>query len=312
MSTLDPRLVGRISGRLARRQPRVTNSEARDTVARLRESAGQAPSIVAHVSGLDGASATARVPVRVVDRTRWAEAAAETFNSMLDVAHSGNAVQHSLVDSATNIVTSAGMGAGLSVMAANVLGQHDPFSPPDGRLILVAPNIVAFGRAYDLVPGDLALWVCVHELTHAAQFAQAPWLRDYVISRVTPLLNATDSSDFSLEEGPGGELTALMSLLEGHAEYVMNDVSRQMIPSLTKLKGAMTTRRAETNPLKTLVYKLTGMDLKMAQYATGNAFVRGVIAEAGTEGFNQIWADPLNAPSLAELSAPLSWVHRVL
>ncbi|MGO1592597.1 zinc-dependent metalloprotease, partial [Ancrocorticia sp.] len=175
-----------------------------------------------------------------------------------------------------------------------------------------APNIVAFGRAYDLVPGDLALWVCVHELTHAAQFAQAPWLRDYVISRVTPLLNATDSSDFSLEEGPGGELTALMSLLEGHAEYVMNDVSRQMIPSLTKLKGAMTTRRAETNPLKTLVYKLTGMDLKMAQYATGNAFVRGVIAEAGTEGFNQIWADPLNAPSLAELSSPLSWVHRVL
>ncbi len=318
MTTLDPRLVGRISGRLSGRQPEATNLEAREAVLQLRESARRAPAIVSEVSGLDSAAVTSEIPVHVVDRTRWAQAAAQSFNSVLDGAAgtgtltSARSRARSAFESASDLATSAGMGAGLSIMAASVLGQYDPFTGGSGRLVLVAPNIVAFGRSYDLDQSDLALWVSVHELTHAAQFAQAPWLRDYVISRVTPLINATDESELSLEEGPGGELTAIMSLLEGHAEYMMSDVSRRMIPTLHKLKRAMAQRRTESNPIKTALYKLTGMDLKMAQYATGGAFVEGVIKEAGIEGLNQLWTDPLNAPSPAELESPLAWVHRVL
>ncbi|MGO1858320.1 zinc-dependent metalloprotease [Ancrocorticia populi] len=343
MMNLDSRLVGRISGGLAGRQPPATTDEALQAAKHLRESAERAPSIVAEVSGLDQASFTSQIPVRVVDRTRWAEAAAQSFNAIARAAQPVTAANlsepfqstglptptqsgtsfseaattlreraQSGIESASDLATSAGMGAGLAVMASSVLGQYDPFTGTDGRLLLVAPNIVAFGRSYDLDQSDLALWVSVHELTHAAQFAQAPWIRDYVISRVRPVMNGTASDDFSLSEGPGGELTAIMSLLEGHAEYMMNNVSRRMIPSLTKLKRAMTERRTSSNPLKTFVYKLTGMDLKMSQYSSGKSFVQGVIDEAGIEGLNRLWDDPLNAPSPAELVSPLTWVHRVL
>ena len=37
-----------------------------------------------------------------------------------------------------------------------------------------------------------------------------------------------------------------------------------------------------------------------------------MIDEAGIEGLNRLWDDPLNAPSPAELVSPLTWVHRVL
>lgn len=306
MTNLDAKIVGKISRSLSGRQPSVTTDQARQIVAQLRDSARRAPQIVQEVAELETAHTTSEVPLFIVDRQRWAETATLSFNSIL------SAVETPAPDTVTkmgDLATSAGLGAGLSVMAASVLGQYDPFSD---RLALVAPNIVAFGRQYGLEPADLALWVSVHELTHAAQFAQAPWMRDYIISRVRPLLESSTADDFSLSQGPGGEITAIMSLLEGHAEYIMNQVPASAIPTRAHLEGAMRERRGHTNPIKALVQKATGMDLKMAQYSDGVAFVQGVIEEAGIEGLNQIWTDPLNVPSPEELTSPLTWVHRVL
>lgn len=331
MVPIDSRLVGKVSSLLSGRPPQANVNEARAVVAGLRAMAARAPEIVASVSGMEAAAITAHVPVHVVDRERWAQATAQSLNQILPV--DGSRSGGGAAGRATGRVSvgspflSVEVGAGLALMARNVLGQYDPFPPPvaagpsgmsepgpPGHLLLVAPNILEFQRTFDLDRRDLALWVAVHELTHAAQFAQAPWLRDYLISRARPLVAAAQSGseEFSLDSGPGGEITAIMSLLEGHAEYVMNAVPIALLPAKQRLVRSMKQRRGQASPVKKWLQHATGMDLKMAQYATGGAFVASVIQSAGIEGFNVMWEDPLNAPSPEEMSAPLAWVHRVL
>ena len=117
--------------------------------------------------------------------------------------------------------------------------------------------------------------------------------------------------DFWLESGPGGEISEIMSLLEGHAEYVMNAVPIALLPAKRRLLRAMKQRREQTSPLKRWLQQATGMDIKLAQYSAGGTFVSSVIASAGIDGLNVLWEDPLNAPSLEEISSPLTWVHRV-
>ena len=329
MVQIDPKLVGRVSSLLSGRPPQAESREARAVVAGLRAMAARAPQIVASVSGLESAAHTGDVPVYVVDRERWAQATAQSLSQVLEAGHGaahgiqGIGRQPSKGFGSPSPLLSTEVGAGLALMARSVLGQYDPLASaldsqageePPGRLLLVAPNILAFQRSFDLDRRDLALWVAVHELTHAAQFAQAPWLKDYLVSRARPLIESAQSGsgDFSLESGPGGEISAIMSLLEGHAEYVMNAVPIALLPAKRRLLRAMKQRREQSSPLKKWLQRATGMDIKLAQYSAGGTFVSSVIASAGIDGLNVLWEDPLNAPSLEEISSPLTWVHRVL
>jgi len=183
-----------------------------------------------------------------------------------------------------------------------------------GRLLLVAPNVRAFGAAYSLDRQDLALWICVHELTHAIQFAAAPWLTDYIHSRARALLELVEAPErpFTFDSGPGADLTALMSLLEGHAEFVMNEVPIARMPGKRHLIDAMKARREAGSPIAAFLQRAIGLDLKSAQYRDGVAFVREVVRQAGHEGLNAVWTNPLFAPSLEEIAAPSAWIRRVV
>ena len=68
--------------------------------------------------------------------------------------------------------------------------------------------------------------------------------------------------------------------------------------------------RLFTSGLLKLLDKLLGMDLKLRQYEQGKAFCDGVVARAGIEGLNRVWAGPENLPSVAELSDPDGWLQR--
>lgn len=326
MAHIDPTLVGKVSSVLTGRIPQAAPQEARAMVAGLRAMARRAPDIVAAVSKMDAAHLSATVPVYVLDREQWAAGTVSSLGAVLGEellsAQLGEsqAGRFRALAAPSSALISVEVGAGLALMAKSVLGQYDPLashaegSQVPGRLVLVAPNILVFQRAFDLDQRDLALWVCVHELTHAAQFAQAPWLRDYIISRARALVNDATGSNasFTLDSGPGGDISAIMSVLEGHAEFVMNAVPIGQLPSKRRLKSAMRTRRDSSSPLKKWLQRLTGMDMKMGQYAAGEAFVSEVVKVVGVEGLNQLWDDPLNAPSLEELTSPLTWVHRVI
>ncbi|MGF1427833.1 zinc-dependent metalloprotease [Kitasatospora sp. LaBMicrA B282] len=211
---------------------------------------------------------------------------------------------------------------------------------PAGRLLLVAPNIVQVERELDVDPHDFRLWVCLHEETHRTQFSAVPWLRDHVQSEVQAFLAETDVEPVALLErlrealAPGerpagsgtlldlvqtprqreilARLTAVMSLLEGHADVVMDGVGPAVVPSVAEIREKFQRRRDKgASRLDQVLRKLLGMDAKLRQYQDGAVFVRGVLDRIGMEGFNRVWTSPNTLPTKEEIHDPAAWVARV-
>jgi coenzyme F420 biosynthesis associated uncharacterized protein len=211
-----------------------------------------------------------------------------------------------------------------------------------GRLLLVAPNIVQVERELDVDPEDFRLWVCLHEETHRVQFTAVPWLRAHLLGEMETLLDKTDLDPSRLGQmvrdgiervgqlvrGEGDvslldivqtpeqravieRLTAVMSLLEGHADVVMDGVGPEVVGSVGHIRTKFNARRAGAGPLDQMIRKLLGFDAKLRQYRDGAVFVRGAIDKVGMAGFNAVWAEPGNLPSKDEISDPASWVARV-
>lgn len=211
-----------------------------------------------------------------------------------------------------------------------------------GRLLLVAPNVVHVERELEVDPHDFRLWVCLHEETHRVQFTAVPWLRGYLLGEIATLLGGTeldpqklaamlregleqigrmlrggsDASLLDLVQTPEQKVvlervTAVMSLLEGHADVVMDGVGPQVVPSVDEIRRKFTARRAGAGPIDQMIRKLLGFDAKLRQYRDGAVFVRGVVAKVGMDGFNAVWAAPDNLPDKAEITDPARWVARV-
>jgi len=106
-------------------------------------------------------------------------------------------------------------------------------------------------------------------------------------------------------------LTAVMSLLEGHADVVMDAVGPSVVPTVAQIRARFGARRGGTGPLDRAVRRLLGLDAKVAQYRDGARFVRAVSEQVGTSGFNAVWSGPDALPSAAELRDPAVWLSRV-
>jgi len=233
-------------------------------------------------------------------------------------------------------------GTILAYLSGRVLGQYEVFSGNPGQLLLNAPNIVEVERKLGADPRDFRLWVCLHEVTHRTQFTAVPWMRGYFLGEVQAFVDASQSTEHILErlrrsvaslsdalrdpdsrssvldivQTPGQKavldrLTALMTLLEGHAEFVMDGVGPEVIPSVEAIRAKFNHRRESGNPLEKAVRRLLGIEVKMRQYAEGRKFVHGVVERVGMAGFNKIFDSPLTLPRLDELADPDAWVARV-
>ncbi|MEW2356377.1 zinc-dependent metalloprotease [Spirillospora sp. NPDC029432] len=246
-------------------------------------------------------------------------------------------------------VTGVQVGALLAYMAGRVLGQYELFLPPDpsgrnptGRLTLVAPNIVQVEQELGVDARDFRLWVCLHEETHRTQFTAVPWLREYVQDQMTQFLLASDldpgamldrikeAADAVVDAVRGGDsnlidaiqspeqreildrLTAVMTLVEGHGDYVMDAVGPEVVPSVQEIRSRFQGRREGGGRMDKTIRRLLGIDLKMKQYAEGSRFVRRVVAEVGMDGFNKVWESPESLPSHAEIKEPARWIARVV
>jgi len=218
---------------------------------------------------------------------------------------------------------------------------------PGGRLMLVAPNILTVESELNVEPEDFRLWVCLHEQTHRVQFAAAPWLREHMLGQIQELTDALVGQAESLRErlteavrsltgrtpdagrpaasigvvgllmGPRekeilSHLTAVMSLLEGHANFVMDGVDASVVPTVKTIRRRFERRSELQGALDRFVRRLLGMDAKMRQYSDGQKFVTAVVAAAGLDGFNRIWEAPEHLPTEAEIHAPERWIARVL
>ncbi len=336
------------ASRLSRPGPQISAAEVAEAVAELREGALLSEGPVREFTNLHARSATA--PILVVDRPHWVEANIDSFKVLMDpvlakltAANKGPGPMGRAVGSK---VSGAELGALMSFMSTKVLGQFDPFwSGPNGeagRLLLVAPNIVQAERQLDVDPHDFRLWVCLHEETHRVQFTAVEWMRDHMRSLLDELIDATDldsgaltsmvndslseivkivrgESDASLNElfqNPRqreivDQLTGIMSLLEGHADVVMDGVGPEVIPSVAEIRRKFNQRRKGVGGLDQLMRRLLGLDAKMRQYRDGAAFVNTAIDTVGMDGFNAVWEKPANLPTKAEILDPQSWVARV-
>ena len=341
---VDWKFAKTAGARLVPAGPDVSHEEAAATVAEIRELAAAAVDPVAATSRLT-APGHAPAPL-VIDRPTWIEINADSMSALLDPALAAVASRRdkepwAAAQALGSKRTGAEAGGMLAFLSTKVLGQYD--IAPDGNpaLLLVAPNMMTTERDLDLVPRDFRLWVCLHEETHRVQFTAVPWLREHLISSARGLAGDLMPDSESLKarfeqvttqlpkvlsgEGQGlaelvitpeqrarmAEVTAVMSLLEGHADVVMDDVGPEYVPTVATIRERFSKRRKGAGAADRLLRRLLGLEAKMRQYRDGAAFVREVQSTVGVEGFNAIWTSPETLPTALEITEPSAWVRRV-
>lgn len=340
---------------LLRPGPHATRGEIGAAVADLREDARVAEGRIAEITGMEIPAGTPSSPVLVIDRRGWVKANTDMFATLLAPLFTRMAARRDetpmpqILGRVGARVTGVELGALLAFLSSKVLGQFDPyFEGADGsagRLLLVAPNVVAVERELRLRPPDFRLWVALHEQTHRQQFAAVPWLAGHLRGRIDELLSSEDLDPVALAgrlkegivaagrsvRGQGAaespslldllqtpqqravleEVTAVMSLLEGHADIVMDLAGQDLIPSLPQIRQRFDQRRTSgAGSADALLRRLLGLDAKLRQYTEGAGFVNAVIDAVGMAGFNRVWAEPAVLPSLAEITDPTSWLRR--
>ena len=340
---VDWALASRTAARLMNPGPPVTRGEATALVARLRADAAVAEG---HVRGVTGLGAgLPLLPADVVDRPAWAAAAVHGMQVLTAGARLPEV--SGMARSVTERTAGLQLGGVVAYLGGRVLGQYDPFGGPDGegRLLLVAPNVHAAQQALNVPAADFGLWVCLHEATHRLQFTAVPWLRSYFADEVGRFLTVAQVG------GPGGRpavferlpeiartiresgadslaivellqgpeqravldrLLALTTLLEGHADHVMDAVGPEVVPDVATIRTRFTARRRGGGLIDRILRALLGVEAKVRQYAVGSAFTSHVVLATGMDGFNQVWERPENLPSRAELADPGTWIRRVL
>ncbi len=333
------------ASRLGGGGPSVSPREAADAVAELGRAALSAEQHVTDFTHLSAPDGVVHPPVRVVDRVDWARSNVAGFRTVLDPVverlQRDRPEPSAVVKAVGSRITGVQLGAVLSFLSSKVLGQFEVLSAPPGALLLVAPNIVAAEQTLRVIPSDFRLWVCIHEVTHRTQFTAVPWLREHFMSELQDFIDAShpeeikerlsaalsevarvvrtrdgEASVLDIVQSPEqkavlARLTALMTLVEGHAEYVMNGVGPMVVPSVQTIHERFGQRRQGTNIVDKAIRRLLGLDAKMRQYAEGSVFVGAVVDRLGMDGFNAVWTSPQTLPTAAEIAHPDSWISRV-
>ncbi|HET9020719.1 MAG TPA: zinc-dependent metalloprotease [Ornithinibacter sp.] len=325
--------------------PTVTRAEAEAEVAAIRTAAATARQPVAETARMETPGGAP--DALVVDRATWIAVNADSMSAMLDPAFDaivdkrGGQVPGATAQAIGGKVTGAEAGALLAFMASKVLGQYDLAPGGTPALMLVAPNIMSVASELGVDRDDFRAWVCMHEETHRVQFTANPWLRDHLVTEARSLAvdlapdqdrlqelagRLTEKLPELFREGSTGltdlfttpeqrekmaALTAVMSLLEGHADVVMDDVGPAHIPSVAQIRAKFTERRKGAGAPDRLLRRLLGLEAKMRQYRDGAVFVRGVQDTVGVDGFNAIWSSPETLPRAREIEDPITWVRRV-
>lgn len=341
-TAVDWQFAATVGRRLARPGPPSSDYTRRQVMDELVDAAAKAEPLVRDVTGLvaDGAVPAARI----VDRPEWVAAAAESMRVMMNGAEKPRGFL-------TGRVTGAQTGAVLAYVSSGILGQYDPFATDNGAragcLLLVYPNVIAVERQLRIEPSDFRLWVCLHEVTHRVQFTANPWLPDYmsqalglltrdagddageVVSRLADYArnrgnqnsDANSAGILGLVRAVQSEpqrhaldqLLVLGTLLEGHADHVMDAVGPIAVPSVATIRRRFDERRHRKQPpLQRLLRALLGLDAKLSQYTRGKAFVDHVVGQVGMARFNAIWTGPETLPLPIEIEEPQRWIDRVL
>ena len=245
---------------------------------------------------------------------------------------------------ANRFVTTRQLGFLLGFLGQRVLGQYDlallSAEAKDGRLLFVEENIRATAASLGVPVGPFRTWIALHETTHAFEFEAHPWLRPYLAGRLERQLSlfSRDASSLGRDalrglgralrgDGDGHwmerlmgdeqrrlfrETQAVMSLLEGFSDYVMDEVGRDLVPDVERISARFHERRQRRTQFERAILRLTGMDLKLEQYRAGERFVRAIATSAGPGALARLWDGPETLPTADEIATPGRWIARVI
>jgi coenzyme F420 biosynthesis associated uncharacterized protein len=276
----------------------------------------------------------------VLSRSAWADANIESMlviiDPLLDKVEDriGDRPGARLARLASGPALGVQLGTVLGFLSRHVLGQYDLIVGRPHEVWFVGPNLVQTERRFGFVPRDFRLWVALHELTHRAQFEGTPWLREHFLGMVRTLLGSlevdarvllarvleasrrpgTDPFPFRILE-PGQrelfeQLQALMTVIEGHGNFVMDRIGQEVIPTQDRMRRTLRDVQSSSGPVARIVSKLLGLDLKRRQYEEGQHFFERVFARGGSEAVRRTFTAPQALPSMQEVRSPETWLRR--
>ena len=265
---------------------------------------------------------------QAVDRAGWLDLNLNILRRVIDPVLEAGRVPNSLMLEVGRAGVDRYVGFMLGFLGRRVLGQYDPQllgaeSGGGEGLYLVETNVEQWAQKAELPGEDLRRWLILHEMTHAWQFAAHPWLRADMERSITALLEST-----TRKTAPAARIAAFagilpaqwklmrrmqgtMSLIEGYSNLVMNELGSRLLPGFDELEAAYRARSSGKSMLELLVWKLSGLDLKLQQYRKGEAFAQAVYDTYGMGVLNLAWEGPDAMPRVEELSKPESWYRRV-
>ncbi len=287
----------------------------------------------------------------VFDRREWLEANIVSFSQlfrpieeMYEKNGGGRGALGMLMNDVSSKLLGMQIGGLLGYLAQRVLGQYDlsllSAEATGGSLYFVEPNIARVQQQLGLSDAEFRLWITLHEMTHAFEFEAYPWVRRYfrelldqnfalisgqmlssgnnLVDMLMRLLQGIGSGQHWIETVLTPEqravfdrIQALMSLIEGYGNHVMNAVGRRLLPSFSQIEQRVAQRQKQRTLLDLMIFRLTGLDLKLAQYQQGEAFVNAVVAERGIQFTGRVWERPENLPTMDEIRDPAQWIRRM-
>ena len=350
--TVDWEFAATVGAKLVRPAPPVTEYTRRQAMDQLAASARTAEQPVRDVTGLnEGAAITEARIIDRSEWVRAATESMRVMTGGKPGGGSGGRITGRITGTQTGAVlafVSSGILGQYDPFARRA-GAERPGDDAGGELLLVYPNVIAVERQLRVSPADFRLWVCLHEVTHRVQFRANPWLTEHmsqalavitddsgqdlaaVIGRLADFVRTKRSGSQAPEPNSDGmvgflraiqsepqrkaldQLLVLGTLLEGHADHVMDAVGPKVVPSVATIRRRFDERRQRKQPpLHRILRTLLGFDAKLSQYTRGKAFVDHVVGAVGMDRFNVVWTNAETLPLPTEVDEPQRWIDRVL
>jgi coenzyme F420 biosynthesis associated uncharacterized protein len=296
-------------------------------------------------------------PLLVFDRPDWIEANLASFRLIFQpLAESYGKTLQRLEEQRkrpmrfgrrfTHGLFTTQLGMVMGYLARSVLGQFDlglPRPEDGGKLYIVYPNLLKAEGKMRLVPEDFRLWITLHEVTHAFEFAANPWIREYLRSLMETYFKSVslrleemgmrlrpqelrDSRKLNEAISQGGlvsivhtpeqqeilsHIQAFMSLVEGYSNLIMDMVGEDVIPSFKEMSIAFRHRRDSKSGAERFVERMLGFDLKLQQYQVGELFCKEVVEKKDLDFLNQAWKREENLPTAEEIHHAFQWIERI-
>jgi len=254
-----------------------------------------------------------------------------------------------VMNNANQSILSYEIGLLLGYLARRVLGQYDLAllgrEPVEtgGKLYYVEPNIRGVEAKLGLPKDDFRMWLALHETTHAFEFEAHPWVREHFNSLLERYMAYMKQDAEYLKQGVQGlkifadrvrnrsesqgswieslmnddqrelfnEMQAMMCVVEGYSNHVMNAVGKTLLPNYDLISRKFEERQNQRTQSEQLFARITGLNVKMEQYRQGERFIDEIVAQRGHDVARKVWERAEFLPTMKEIRNPSHWITRV-